>query len=282
MAVEMFDDPTWGEMRRETGHGVIVEYNLPQGDRNAHVKIRAERLQEPVQGWVDTTGDRDVHVAALRSFTGGQRVFYRIEVRRRDAADKTPYAELEKRAKIREVKEVTPVDGQGLPLDLATPPPAPAQEVPRETAPRPGARIAEARPWEPHNSDGSLNLGSYAVTATESMVLLAHDLLVARWRAGELGNDDNAPPTEPQISRIARMLLLAADRTQAAIRTDGHADRLDNSHTRARAAIRAALDIHPVPFGAPPPAPVLWADQLVATATTFMSIVVSLVDREVP
>lgn len=293
MAVEMVVDDKWGELRRETGFGTITDLAQQNGQRNAHLSLKAEQLKEAVTGWIDTTGDRDIHLAALAAFTGGQRVFYRIETRRKTAGDETPFAQLDKRAKTREVKEITAVDGKGVPvtstLPVAPTPPAlnpgpdpePEPEGEGEARPatrRPGARVAEAKPWEALNSDGSLNLGSFAVTATEAMVELAHELLVARWRAGEV----DEPPTDKQLTRIAQMLLTAADKVQAAARADGHADRLDNSHNRARAAIRAALAVHPVPFGAPPPAPSLWADELVATASMFMSVVLALVDREVP
>lgn len=294
MAVELITDEKWGEVRRETGFATITDIDQQNGHRNAQVKLKAEQLTDPLQGWVDTVGDREVHLAALAAFTGGQRVFYRIETRRKDATSTAAIKDLAGREKTREVKEITPVDGKGVPIGapvIPAPAPPPADpdgqveapvvqaqpEVEAEAArpPRPGARVAEARVYEPLNSDGSLNLGSYAVTAAQSMVSLANDLLIERWRRGDV----DAPPTEGQLRGLARRLLLAADRVQAASRADHHADRMDNSHARARGAVEAALKSHPVPFGGDP-AP--WLEELVATASSFMAVVVSLVDREIP
>lgn len=135
------------------------------------------------------------------------------------------------------------------------------------------ARVAEARPWEPYNSDGSLNLGSYEVLATAGMVELSHELLLARSGPGSFTMDE--------LRRLARTLLAAADQVQANVRSDGRSDRMDASHTRARGAIRTALEAHPVPWGVPsePPSPAekaAWVEELVAWATLLMEAAVDL------
>ncbi len=134
-------------------------------------------------------------------------------------------------------------------------------------------RIMEARPWEALNSDGSLNLGSYEVLATLSTVELAHDLLLARSGPGSFTIDE--------VRRLARTLLAAADQVQANVRADGHSDRMDSSHTRARGAIRTALEHYPVPWGVPsePPSPAekaVWVDELVGWATLLVESAVDL------
>jgi hypothetical protein len=322
MAVAMIEDPALGELRRETGYGQIEDVKLPAGKRNAQVVIKAEQLKDPVQGWVDSTGDRDTYLAAVSAQEQGQRIYYQIDTHRKDSVDVSiPFESLGRGDKVRDVRVIQAVNGKGQPIsgsvpeqgpveqptlpvsgngpgneEAATGPgasstgeespgqgaaaaPAPAaSSAPGDRSGKRGPRIVEGKPWEPMNSDGSLNLGSYAVQAAEGMSLLAQDLLVSRWRAG----DAEAPPTQGQIRSLARLLLIAADRAQASARADGHADRMDNSHSRSRAAVRAALDIYPVPFGADQAARDAWLEDITKHASEFLGTVLSLVDREVP
>ena len=132
-------------------------------------------------------------------------------------------------------------------------------------------RVAEGKPWEPNNSDGSINFGSYHFLAAEGMVQLAHELLLAEW--------PGFAPTREAIGRLARSLLRASDRAQAAIRADGHVDRGDNSHTRARGAVRAALEVHPVPFGTPDLAGA-WLNHLTDHAVMLLEVGATLLDPE--
>lgn len=304
----MVDDPG-GAFRREVGYGLIEDVKLKSGQRNAHVVINAEQLRDPVQGWVDSQGSRDVYLAAVDAFERGQRIYYRIETHRKDdVGAEVKFDDLTKHQKVRDVREIVAVNGKGqaisgneptaqpaeqssLPVSGNEPPKEPeqtperapeqpaAEQPPAEPTPRPpGPRIQEGKPWEANNSDNSLNLGSYAVQAAEAMVLLAHDLLIARWRAG----DASGPPSQGQIKALARRLLTAADLAQASAREDGHADRMDNSHTRARSAVRAALEIHPVPFGATEVELKEWVDALAAYASDLLATVLALIDREVP
>lgn len=142
--------------------------------------------------------------------------------------------------------------------------------------PRVGPRVAEGRPWEERNSDGSLNLGSNAVAAAEGMVLFAHDLF--RERALALDADEFASPPSPgQVRALARRLLEAADRVQAAAREDGRYDRMDNSHRRARAAVRAAVELNPVPWGYPDGYD-RWVADVVDYAGMLLTTTLSLVE----
>lgn len=336
MAVEMVADPEVGEFRRETGYGQIEDVKLPSGKRNAQVIIKAEQLRDPVQGWVDSQGDRDTYLAAVGALEQGQRIYYRIETHRKDSVDvEIPFEQLAKGDKVRDVREIVAVNGKGQAISGSVPERPPAEQptlpvsgngagneapatgesdgdssssstttgeiTPGQDAPpgpaaqdsdpvgkdeepssgngrKRGPRIAEGKPWEALNSDGSLNLGSYAIQAAEGMALLAQDLLVARWRGG----DAEAPPTPGQVRSLARLLLMAADLAQASARADGHADRMHNSHVRARSAVRAALEVHPVPFGADQEARDAWHAALTKHASEFLGVVLSLVDREVP
>jgi hypothetical protein len=79
---------------------------------------------------------------------------------------------------------------------------------------------------------------------------------------------------------LTRRLLRASDLTQAAVRSDGHCDRMDGSHTRARAAVRSALEAHPVPWGAEPAELDQWVADLSAYAAVIIRVSLSLVVPE--
>jgi hypothetical protein len=129
--------------------------------------------------------------------------------------------------------------GGGTLVGDEAPEPAPTPEA-RHREPR----IAEGKPWERTNTDGSVNLGSFAIQASLSMVELAVELLAAHLAdTGQAG-----PPAPDAVRALAGLLLTAADCTQAAVRADHHFDRSDNSHARARGAVRIALQLYPVPF----------------------------------
>lgn len=146
-----------------------------------------------------------------------------------------------------------------------------------------GPRIEEAKPWQPYNTDGELNLGSYAVQGVEGLVLLAHDLLLARARF--LAQTEGKPPVDPtpgQLRGLARRLLEAADRIQASVRSDGHFDRMDGSHTRSRAAMRSALEAHPVPWGVSTEELDAWQADVVTYGSAIMGVVIELVEHKAP
>lgn len=143
---------------------------------------------------------------------------------------------------------------------------------------RRGPRVAEAKPWEPYNGDGSLNLGSYAITASASAVHLAHDLLLAKAKvdAAELGHADQVTPAK--VRALAALLLDAADAVQARHRGDGRVDRMDNSHTRARGMVRVALDAYPVPWGVDADARRRWVEDLGTYAGDLLEVALQLRD----
>lgn len=156
------------------------------------------------------------------------------------------------------------------PAPAPAPGPAPAGNVPPR---RP--RVAEGKPWELYNSDGSINMGSYAMTAAVGFVELAHRLAAeqaARWTAE--GADEHV--SMGQVEDLAATLLEVADRVQAANREDGHTDRLDNSHTRARGAVREALWVYPVRWGAAGADRQEWVEELVEHASTLVAMAVVL------
>lgn len=120
--------------------------------------------------------------------------------------------------------------------EQAPPPPDPGLTPDRPASQR-KAKMVEGKPWEPLNTDGSPNLGSYAVTAGVGMVDLAVELLIAAERS----------PKRDLVRFVATKLIDAADEIQAGVRPDGRPDRMDNSHTRARGVLRTALSFMPFP-----------------------------------
>lgn len=152
----------------------------------------------------------------------------------------------------------------------------PHGEAPDEPVPPRRPRVAEARPWEPFNSDGSLNLGSYAMLATVGMVELAHRLAAERTAKVLAETGVSGSVSMAQVKSLARTLLEAADQVQAANREDGHVDRMDSSHTRSRGAVRESLWVFPVPWGASPEDQAAWLGKLTAHATGLVRIAVEL------
>lgn len=149
---------------------------------------------------------------------------------------------------------------------------------PAARSPRRG-RHEEARPWDYYNTDGSLNPGSYAMTAAVGMVELAAQLILEHNRVtGAATGRPVETPTRGQVLNLARRLIGAADEVQMNIRADGYSDRMDMSHTRARGAIRSALDLYPVPFGAERDDRDRWHADLVAYGTLLLEVSSTLLE----
>lgn len=278
MAVWLEDTAELGQVRVETGTGLVAEVAPTPGGRNAKITIRATHanLQDPVVGWADMS-DSAVWPTCQQAADGHFEIEYRIEVKRKPSADKaTPIADLAKRDKIRELAAIA---RKGELSHTDTTPPAsaapdeptapPAEEPP---PPRRGPRVEEGRPWELYNTDRSLNLGSYSYRGTVEMVELAHELTVAHdaelVEAGEFNLR--------KVEGLAKTLLEVADHVQAETRADGHVDRMDASHRRARYAVRSALVLHPVPWGADADTRKAWADRLANHATGILHISLNL------
>lgn len=142
-------------------------------------------------------------------------------------------------------------------------------------APR-GPRVAEGRPWDRHNSDGSINLGSYAIQASVGMVELAQKLCLEHMRAQSKQDGEKRTLDLAQVRSVANALLSAADMAQAAVRADGRFDRMDNSHARARGATRMAIDAFPVPFGADLDEQKIWCKTVALHAAALIKLAVEL------
>lgn len=305
----------------ETGTGVLITLDESRRNWRVEFRADHVRLQKPVAGWVDPGANTDSPLVPIvrEAHAKALRVAYRVVIRRKpNQPTDVPLSEIPNDQRVRDVVDVVPIAANaGVPSGWTNgaassgpaaaaqqapagpesppagdePPPTPdgdpgpsepGQAPPRSRDGKRGPRIEEAKPWEPYNSDGSLNLGSYAVGAVEGIVLLAHDLLLerARFLAKAEGQAPAGPPSRGQLLGLARRLLIAADRIQMASREDGHFDRMDSSHTRARAATRAALEVHPVPWGADPDDLDTWIEQLVVHGALLMAVVLDLVDPD--
>lgn len=317
MAVGMIQHPT-GEARLETGEGLITGIEMVEGQRNGKVTFRATHadLRKPVTAWADRN-DAELMAALLAAQESRQVVAYRIVVKRKRSVDAgVPFSELEATDKVRDLEAVGPPGStpQAVPGANGNGGGAAPSETPRQaaqagrTAPKPaddaqapteapaaaespterrGPKLEEAKPWEPLNSDGSVNLGSYEMTATLGMVELAAGLLTQRDRTTRLSCGAVAPdqpavdllgPKAGALRALARHLLTAADQAQANVRPDGRIDRMDNSHTRARGAVRTALERVPPPWEHTTDRDTVaaWVAALTDEATTLLDVAIEL------
>lgn len=288
------------EVRIETGRGLITLFDTAGQGRNLKVEFKAThtRLDQPVTGWADSQ-DRLLCQRLQEAVDHNAEIDYEVRVvRKRDVDRSIPFAELTSKQKVRELFSIGSPGSSSPPATASTytppkdtPPPATeASEGPASPGPsssparavRRGLRVEEARPWERYNTDGSLNLGSYEVTACYGMTSLAFELILEKARQDAAAT--GAPLEAPDPSRVmglATTLLQAADIAQATVRSDGCTDRLDASHSRARGALRTALDAYPVPWDARDAGDKrAWRDLLADTAAQLLSIAVSLTQLE--
>lgn len=137
---------------------------------------------------------------------------------------------------------------------------------------------AEAAPFNAYNTDGRVNLGSYAVQAgvgAESLAAeLIHDNAVAvaeahnaAVEAGEVEGEkiEPQPVNFKSAAALGSVLLDLADRVQVGTYEGGRPSRMANSHTRARSFVYDAVkNRYPVPFGADADTQEEWKKQVVA------------------
>lgn len=295
-----------GEVLVQTGVGYVSTLN-PPGKRNAKLEITAvePKLRYPLRATVDTLDDA-LYQRVRKAHEGKFLVEYRIETHRLNgvSGDK-PIADLEKEEKASRLYRLERAAGaaqaeapQAAPAAQQAPPPPPPAPTPQanshQAPPAPPAaesrpvenqpdppqngngrrgRIAEPRPWERtiQLPEGEIpNLGSYAVTAAVGMSEYAYELLVKTRR--ERGRDLR-PPRE-QVKVMAAMLLEASDAVQRAVRPDGCMDRMDNSHTRARGAVRTVIEALGVPWEqvSDPPGRPAWVQFVAEEATMLVQV----------
>jgi hypothetical protein len=181
------------------------------------------------------------------------------------------------------VRSGAPYDGT---VDAAArPSPAAHSGLGHRAAPR---GLADPAPYKRTYEDGplagQLNPSSFEVGEVVGLVKLAQRLLIRRARAlaGEEGTV--VAPTVEQVQRLARALMLAADRVQVAVRgeTSG-VDRMAGLYRRATSAVWEAIDWYPYPGpDADDGALAGWHAAVVDHATTTIRVAFALLGAPLP
>ncbi len=215
-------DESGTEFAVETGFGVITKVEWPvEGKKNANVTFDAEGLKIPVKGWANTTDREDLRMAIASAFDNRARVAFRIEIHRAgDQPNDKPFCDVPDFSRFRRLEGLRVAGG---------------------VAERPIPNQPSAAP-SPMPSGGT-STDTWAYAAAVGTVDLAYELLHDAVRDGRL---EKVLPT--QVKAMAVILLRAADNVQVAIRGK-ELDRNANSHTRARGAVRTALQFCPPPIG---------------------------------
>lgn len=138
-----------------------------------------------------------------------------------------------------------------------------------------GPKVQEEKPWEAFNSDGSLNPGSYAFDSAQRAVAHAGRLYRMYLKDAAFEDDAPDPHAAPDVGRmrvVAGYLLNCAEQAQAAVRQDGHHDRMAASFTRALHAVIDASYVYPPPFAARGDVDAIkaWRDDLAGYAAAMM------------
>ena len=142
--------------------------------------------------------------------------------------------------------------------------------------------VGDSKPWELMNTDGRVNLSSYAAGAVTELTNLAARLLVtlARQVYDEDPTSELKAPTARQVGGLARTLVGMADRIQCHARGANRPDRQSTSHRLARQALREGIDVYPVPWGAGQEAIEAWGGDVVAHGVMLLRTTLEILDEE--
>lgn len=157
------------------------------------------------------------------------------------------------------------------------------------------AVAAEGKPFVAINTDGRVNIGSYAVQAACGAESLAAELM--RQNAAEVAEAHNAGVAagevegdlvEPQpvnfknAAALGALLLSLADRVQVALSGANRPDRMATSHSRSRSFVYDAVkNRYPVPFGQDAEAQEAWKVQVVEESVSRFKFAVKIA-MEIP
>lgn len=136
---------------------------------------------------------------------------------------------------------------------------------------RPEHRAAvavEAAPFTAYNTDGRVNLGSYAVSAAFAAERFAYEMIKANHEAvAAAAKADVEPVHLGQALGMARVILHIADAVQVGAYGGGKPNRMRKSHNHARSLVFDAIrERHPIPFGKPDEQN-QWRENVIAEAT---------------
>lgn len=157
-------------------------------------------------------------------------------------------------------------------------------------------RAREAAPFNAYNTDGHINLGSYAVQAAVGAENFAFDQMSAhaaavaeahnaKIAAGEITGEpvDPAPVDFRSAAAMALQVLDLADRVQVGAYGGGRPNRMAASHTRARGFVYDAIrERFPIPFGGDETARQLWRDSVITESVARFQWAAQIADEFLP
>jgi len=258
------EDGVRAEVHVQRGTGEVKDITPHENGKVAQIQIRTEGLKFAQKAWINT--ETPQYKVIQEAYENRTPIEYRIESQRKlknDATKQpiprdTPIAELRSSTEIaRENTKTLLVGVNGELTDEAVTHPkedpsqagrrpaqdpdiakaqavqsaAPAAAPANYTQPR-GASATEEPPYKEYNSDGSLNLGSYAVQAAVGAELFVRKALIA----------SGVNATEEDIVRYASISLAIADKIQAYVTKKPRADRMATSHARVRSLVYDVID----------------------------------------
>lgn len=259
------DDGVRAEVHVQRGTGEIKDIAPHENGKVAQIQIRTEGLRFPQKAWINT--DTPQYKVIQEAYENRTLIEYRIESQRKLKNDTTkqpiprdtPIAELRSSTEIaRENTKTLLVGVNGELTDEHVTHPkedpsaagrrpaadpdeakAAAAQVAQASAPAPanytqprGASATEEPPYKEYNSDGTLNLGSYAVQAAVGAELFVRKALIA----------SGVNASEEDIVRYASISLAIADKIQAYVTKKARADRMATSHARVRSLVYDVID----------------------------------------
>lgn len=249
------------EVRVLTGFGVVEKINDSKKGKARQAFFLVDNNEHPISGW--TPNDSVIIPLLEAAVESGEPVHFRIEFRRQAHVDRSiPLDEVAPPRDMAAAKDnmyrslvgvkregdeewtltdkaVTRLDEDPVRGGLYS-----AQAQPKETPAAGGAGNSysggssrEAQPWVLHNRDGSLNMGSTAVSVP--ITFLSY---VSEWDRNHTGLDQVG---ERKWAVVAKVLVTAANRLQVEANEGWtEPDLTAGSHTRARALIFMVIETY--------------------------------------
>ena len=248
------------EVYVQKGTGKIVSIKPGATNVTAQIAVKNEnpKVKFPLMGWVPVNDP--IYPLIQEAFDAQASIEYRFESQRKSSEPReTPIMELrETMDKAREhttpifagingqlsSEAVTnpaedPAPGGRIRAVDAAPAPAPQQQQVQQQAQQHNSQgnghVVEEAPYKEYNSDGTVNYGSYAVTAAVGAESFARRLLADR------------NPSAETVAHYAIVLLAIADTVQGYV-TQKKPTRMAGSHTRIRGIVYDTVEnFFPIP-----------------------------------
>lgn len=260
------DEGVRAEVHVQRGIGEVKDINPHENGKVAQIQIRTEGLKFAQKAWINM--DTPQFKAVQEAYDNRGTIEYRIESQRKLKNDSTkeaiartlPIGELRATTEIARDNTKTLLVGVNgeLTEEAVTHPKEDPSQAGRRPAADPdiakaataasnaqsapatqgnasrggGSNLTEEPPFKEFNSDGTVNLGSYAVQAAVGAELFVRKALTAR----------NAAVSEDDVVHYASISLAIADKIQAYVTKKGRADRMATSHTRVRAFVYDVIE----------------------------------------